>query len=90
MNKDMTNTEFLAYIMNFSKHGGLMQAFVIEALSRYAMHVREQKDQFMIEMKNSIIKPEAWIGCAEELEQLLEQKYGKAKETVNETSGNLS
>ena len=34
-----TNTEFLERIMNFCPHGALIQAFVLEALNRYAEQV---------------------------------------------------
>ena len=36
-----TNTEFLERVMNFCPHGALIQAFVLEALNRYAAQVAD-------------------------------------------------
>lgn len=43
----------------------LNQAFVIEAMGRYAGQIVEHKQEVMESMKNSFIEPAAWIGCAE-------------------------
>ena len=56
-----SNIEFLTRVMDYSKYGALMQAFVIEAVNRYA------EDVIVADMpKDSIISPEAWKGCAKE------------------------
>lgn len=51
MPKQMTNLECLADIMNFSRHGALAQAFVMDALSKHAARIArmspgELKHQF--------------------------------------------
>jgi len=56
-----SNIEFLTRVMDFSKYGALMQAFVIEAVNRYA---EEMKDAEIPE--NHFISPKAWKGCAKE------------------------
>ena len=41
MSTHETNTEFIERIMNFCPHGALIQAFVLEALNRYAEQVAD-------------------------------------------------
>ena len=41
------------------------QAFLLEALRRYAKEVVENKEALREAMKNSMIHPDAWISSAE-------------------------
>jgi hypothetical protein len=68
-----TNEDFLHYVMNFSKHGGLAQVFVIEALRYYCEKVTEKgepKEEVL-----SILSPVAWYQVGLEIQGLLKAKY---------------
>lgn len=69
--KQKTNVQRIKHIMEFSKHGALMQAFIIQALSDYSADVEKHEAQLKEAMKDSFIHPDAWIGCAKELNAYL-------------------
>ena len=77
--KDMTNTEFLAHIMEFgSKHG----AMVLDCLQKGLDHYIDIKDELLEhdakmreEGKMPFINMEAWVACCEETKQRIEDKY---------------
>lgn len=69
------NTEFVTELMDFSRHGALMQAFVMEALEKWSRVVLDNQEQLRDDMKNSLVDAGAWIGCAEEIQQKLETRY---------------
>ena len=70
-----TNVEHVTHIMEFSKHGALMQAFIIDALTKYSAQVVKNEDKLKEAMKDSWVSPEAWVGCAKELNAHMNQKY---------------
>lgn len=75
--KNCTNVEWIKGIMEFSHSGALAQAFVVEAVARYAKQVMLSKPE---EFGNaSIVSPEAWIEVGREINQKMEAKYGKRK-----------
>lgn len=61
-NKPQTNTEFVTNLMEWPDSGPMMQAFVIEAIARYAL------EQVMAEPwgADSMINQESWKACANE------------------------
>lgn len=72
MTKPETNVEFLARIMEFSPHGALTQAFVIEAIGRYADQCAEQSIP-----EGSMVSPDAWQNTAKWVQNEIKQKYGR-------------
>lgn len=61
MNRCESNVEFISRVMDNSRHGALMQAFVIEAVARYAEEVSEADLP-----ENCFISPVTWKDCAKE------------------------
>lgn len=61
--------------MKYSTHGALMQAFVVDRLLQTCDLILSNKDEVRAQMEASgmasIINPDAWIGCAEELKTAL-------------------
>ncbi len=66
-----TNVELITHIMEYSKHGGLMQGFIIDALTKYSQHLINNEDKVIEQMKDSFVSGEAWVGCAKELNAYL-------------------
>lgn len=79
---NMTNTEFVQHIMNFSKHGALSQMVVIDCLQRGLEHYISHKQEILEadkakrkEGKISLINMEAWVSCCEDNLERIQQKY---------------
>ena len=60
--KHKTNTQLINSLMAYSKQGVLMQAFVIEAISKYAESVKANPLP-----DNAFISAQAWDNCANEV-----------------------
>jgi hypothetical protein len=73
--KNKTNVQHIKHIMEYSKHGALMQAFVIDALIKYSAEVVKNEKLLKESMKDSFVTPEAWVGCAKELNEYLNKNY---------------
>lgn len=71
-----TNVEFITDAMEHSRHGALIQAFVICAIEKYARMVLEA-DGLDEQMKCSMVSPAAWRGCAKELTEKLDEHLGR-------------
>ena len=56
------NIEVLTDYMSYGS--ALRQAFVMEAIGRYAEEICKNQNAVREQMKNSFIAPEAWIDCA--------------------------
>ena len=68
-----TNTEVLTYIMEHSKHGALMQGFIMTALEKYAesvLAVTEEPADWP-----ALLGWGSWHGCAEELAAELDKHF---------------
>ena len=63
--KHITNVELINKLMTHSQQGVLMQAFIIEAIAKYAELTKEAigKPEWA---PNSFISAGAWGACAEE------------------------
>jgi len=62
-----TNEQKISALMNHSRAGGLIQAFVMEGLRIYSQEVVDNKDALREQLgPRSFINPEAWIACAED------------------------
>jgi len=65
-----TNVEFVVDLMEFSAHGALIQAFVLQALSQYAQKVAASDPDAL---ETSLVSGHAWHGCALEVQRKLRQ-----------------
>ena len=72
--KNKTNVQRIKHIMEYSEHGALMQLFIIDALFKYSEHIMKNEKELKKSMRNSFIHPDAWVGCAKELNEYLNQK----------------
>lgn len=69
-----TNVEFVVELMEFSKNGPLIQAYVLEALRLYSESVVQNQDQIP---EDGFISRKLWVSCAEEvLVKLKERNHG--------------
>ena len=66
-----TNIELITHIMNFSRAGPLMQAFVITAIHSYAVDIIHADLRNW--SPNNLINPDAWKACALEIKVEIEQ-----------------
>lgn len=79
MPKRKTNVQIVKSIMEQSNHGALAQAFVIEAISRYAEQCANLNPKDYDQ--NSFINMEAWKSLAIEIREKLDNEYRfKAKQ----------
>ena len=69
----LTNEEFVTYIMNYSCRGGLCQPFIIEAIRYYCEQVTVAPKP--TEDGDSIISAIAWYEIAEEILAKLKLNY---------------
>lgn len=69
---NLSNTELVTEFMEFGSP--LNQAFVMEAITRYANLVIEQQDELRESMKDGFVHPEAWIKCAKDFNKLYERE----------------
>ena len=82
-----TNVEFVTELMEFSAYGGLIQAFVLQALEQYCARVAAASPE---EVDTPMVSGHAWHGCAVEIQQKLERHLGKAAvRSGNPPSGRL-
>lgn len=85
MSQNETNDEFIHRIMTMSRYGGLVQAFVIEALSRYAEEVANSPVE-----AHGFINMTTWKDIALDIQDELAKKYGiraKAPKVVHHGPG---
>lgn len=67
----MTNVEFITFMMEFSKHGALMQAFILEGARKYA-EACAKADPAVFE--SALLSGKAWVSCAAELRDAFEAR----------------
>ena len=84
--KQLTNEDLVRDLMNYSKYGGLSQAFIIQAISSYTARVIEQKDKLLeeerydeAEGKISLVSTAAWVGIAEDIADRMNYFYKENK-----------
>lgn len=80
----MTNTEFLNWMMEYSKSGGMMQVFVVQAIEYYSKLI---VDSDLNWPKDHIISEEYWKRTAREAQYLMQLKYGGKNEAVQNMQG---
>lgn len=67
-----SNVEFITELMEFAQTGPMMQAFIMEACSRYAKQVMESDGKEWPE--NYIISFDLWKRVATELNEALDKR----------------
>jgi hypothetical protein len=75
--KATTNIEAITDIMQFSRCGALAQAFVMEAVSRYAKQVSEYTPQQVASISTELMSGETWQTVAKEIRGKLEAHFSK-------------
>jgi hypothetical protein len=69
--QQLNNIQFVTELMNYSKSGALIQAFVIAALEKYSQQVLADTSVWPA---NSLINQEAWGRCAQEVIDKIEAR----------------
>jgi len=69
MAKRLTNTQMIKRLMDFSRHGALMQPFILEAIRRYA---EQCEAAGAAHFDSDLLHGAAWVGCAIEARETLE------------------
>ncbi|QFZ81868.1 hypothetical protein GFK26_03325 [Variovorax paradoxus] len=69
-----TNVEFVTELMEFSVHGALIQAFVMQALEQYARCVAAMDPEAL---DTPMVSGRAWHGCAVEVRNKLARRLGR-------------
>lgn len=77
-----SNVDFVTYIMNHSRHGGLKQAFIIEAIRFYSMRVMETPLPESIP-DDMVINPRVWHAIAVEVQTEYSKRYNKPEGESN-------
>ena len=76
--KRLDNVQFLTRVMNFSPKGGLVQAFIVEAIRAYCEAiVKEPKPS---ETGDGVISRVAWWELAADVKRQFDEKYGRGPE----------
>ena len=65
----LTNVQFITELMEISRNGPMIQAYVLEALRLYSDSVVQYQDQIP---EDGIISRRLWVSCAEEVLEKLE------------------
>lgn len=73
MSGHQTNVEFITDLMEHSRHGALIQAFVIHAIDQYARRVAVARPE---DLDTGLVSGHAWHGCAVEVSEKLAQRLG--------------
>lgn len=80
-----TNVEFVTDLMEFSAHGGLIQAFVMQALQQYAMRVAAMTPEAL---DTPMVSGHAWHGCAVEIRDKLARRLGRPDSVLAAAASN--
>jgi hypothetical protein len=68
MARRKTNTQFITRLMEYARSGPLMQAFVLEAVSKYADRCAAADPS---DFDSPLLNGAAWHACAVEAQQTL-------------------
>jgi len=69
-----SNVEFVTELMEFSAYGGLVQAFVMQALQQYAGHVAAMDPEAL---DTPMVSGHAWHGCAVEVRDKMARRLNR-------------
>jgi polyhydroxyalkanoate synthesis regulator protein len=81
--QNMTNTEFVAHLMDFgSKYGAMVQMVVIDCIQKGLDEYIQAEDKIIAKMKEdeangrySFVNMEAWVACCKETKKRMNEKY---------------
>jgi hypothetical protein len=73
--KLLTNEEFMSELMNFSPFGGVVQAFVVEAMAYYCEEVINQEG--VVEDPKALISISTWRAVAKDVLGKINAKYDR-------------
>ena len=84
--KEMTNVDVVMDLMEYSPYGFISQIMIIEAIRQYVNMVAASP---MDENSKAatIINPAAWNGCAKNIKERMEAKYGSPRSDQTVTGG---
>lgn len=69
-----TNIDMLTELMNYSRHGALMQVFVMEAICRYADQcIAAGAENF----DTAFLSGAAWVGSAQEAKDAIDKHLSR-------------
>jgi hypothetical protein len=68
-----SNTEFVRDLMEYSRNGPLIQAFIIQALDRFSKRVAAGKPE---DFDSAMVSGRAWHDCGAELQEKLNARLG--------------
>lgn len=71
--KRQTNVAMLRRLMEFSKNGALMQAFVLTAIDKYAQQCMQAGAE---KLDTPLVSGRAWVACAQEAQQTVAAHLG--------------
>lgn len=74
-----TNEEFISHLMNFSRNGGMIQPFILEALRIYSEQVVRMSPEDQAKMDAGFISYGLWKSCAEETLDALAIQSGRPR-----------
>ena len=69
----MTNEEFVAGLMSYSRHGALTQVFVIEAIRFYAELIKGQPD--VEDKPDAMFSAKKWKAVAADVHTQMKAQY---------------
>ncbi|MGJ7570917.1 hypothetical protein ACSFBX_10320 [Variovorax sp. RB2P76] len=72
------NVEFVTELMEFSAHGALIQAFVMQALEQYSKRVAAMDPEAL---DTPMVSGHAWHGCAVEVRDKLAERFGRTDDS---------
>jgi len=76
--KPNTNEELVRKMMNYSNYGALAQAFIMEAIARYADECAAMTDeQCAFANSNSGVNMETWRAVGREVKAQMDAFYGR-------------
>lgn len=67
-----TNVEFVAELMEYSRHGALAQLFVLDALDKWSKIISETDPA---KLDNVLVNGEAWKSVAKEINDKIAARY---------------
>jgi hypothetical protein len=78
--KRQTNVQFVKALMEESRHGALAQLFVIDALWKWSLRIKEMSDEELCEAfkDHGLVSGDAWQAVAREINAKLEARLESA------------
>ena len=85
LTRPTNNTELVASMMEFSRHGALAQMFIVNAIQQHADQVSKATPDQVGDAGGRgmlAISPESWIGVAQEIKAKMEAFYGRHEQSA--------